>query len=220
MPRFALSGTTATAIAGAIFFALIVIHSQLRGSAPAADDPSREVLRYLSGHQGRLQLGAVALGFAMPVALVWLAGFFRVVRRAEGDGSSLSLCALGGGILAAAGTVTSALVEGALGTRAADIGPGVARFGWTLFLLGTGATLLGLLLLIAATAAAGLRWGRLPRWIAQTSVILAFISAVGALSIGYGSDALQSVAGIAILLDSGWILAFSILLWRDPELGS
>jgi hypothetical protein len=36
--------------------------------------------------------------------------------------------------------------------------------------------------------------------------VLVFVSLVGAFTIGFSSDAVQGVAGIAVLLDSVWIL--------------
>jgi len=48
--------------------------------------------------------------------------------------------------------------------------------------------------------------------------VLARVSLVGACTIGYDADGIQAVAGIAILLDTAWILLVSIYLWRDPEL--
>jgi len=48
--------------------------------------------------------------------------------------------------------------------------------------------------------------------------VLALVSLVGACTIGYDADGIQAVAGIAILLDTAWILLVSIYLWRDPEL--
>ena len=208
------------AVAGAVFFALIVVHAELRSPAPSATDTSREVFAYVARHQDRLQLGAVALGFAMPAALVWLSGLVRVLRRAEGATAAVATVALGGGVLAAASTVTGALTEGVTAVRFSDLGPAGVRVAWTMFLLSAGATLLGLLLVVGAAAVAALRTRLFARWFAVTSVVLTLVSVVGAFTIGYASDAIQTVAGIAVLLDSVWILLVSIFLWRDPELGS
>ena len=208
------------AIAGAVFFALMVVHAGLRSGAPSATDPGRDVVAYVTRHQGRLQLGAVAIGFAMPAALIWLSGLLRALGGAEGATPAAATVALGGGVLAAASTVTGALVEGTTATRISDLGPAGARVAWTMFLLSTGATLLGLLVLVGVTAIVTLRTHLLARWFGVASLVLALASAVGACTIGYGSDAIQAVAGIAVLLDSVWILLVSIFLWRDPGLAS
>jgi hypothetical protein len=205
-----------SALAGAVFFVLIVIYSTLRSGAPSATDPGQTIVDYVTAHQDRLQLGAALWGFAMAAALVWLPGLVRAVRRAEGGTPALALVALAGGVLAAASTVTGALIQGTLATRIADLDPAGASVWWTMLLLSTGATLLGLVLLIGATAIVSLRIALFPRWFAVASVALALASAVGACTIGSSAAGIQVVAGLTILLDSGWILAVSVFLWRDP----
>ena len=113
-------------------------------------------------------------------------------------------------MLAAASTVTGALIEGTTATRFADLGAAGTRTAWTMFLMSTGATLLGLVLLIAATAAVSARTHLCVRWFTLTSAVLVLVSLVGAFTIGYSSDAIQAVAGIAVLLDSVWILLVSL----------
>jgi hypothetical protein len=206
------------AIGGAVFFVLIVVSANLRSGAPSATDPGSEVVQYVVDHQGRLQLGAALLGLAMPAVLLWLSGLFRALTRAEGGVPGLAVAAAAGGVLAAAGTVTGALVEGTTAARIDELGPEGASTWWTMFLMSIGATLLGLLLLIGVTAVVGLRTGLFARWFAIAGGVLALASVAGAFTIGFDGDGIQIVAGIAILLDTVWILLVSIFLWRDPEL--
>lgn len=149
-------------------------------------------------NQGQLQLAAVVMGLAMPAALLWLSGHFRTLTRAEGGTPGLALAALGGGILTAASSVVGALVLGTTATRVTDLGPAGARVWWTMHLLSTGATLLGLLLLIGATAAVCLQRQLFAQWFAVASVVLALASMIGAFTIGYDTAGIQVVAGIAI----------------------
>lgn len=205
------------AVAGVAFFVLTVVQGNLRSGSPTATDTGREVLAYVEEHTGRLQLGAVLLGFAMSAALLWLSGLFRLLRAAEGGTPALAIAALAGGVLAAASTVTGALLLGTIAARVDDLGPDAARVWWTMFVLSSGATLLGLLLLIGATAAVHLQTGLFGRRFGVVSVVLALLSAVAAGAIAYPGDAIQTVAGIAVLLDSAWILGVSIGLWREPD---
>jgi hypothetical protein len=87
-----------------------------------------------------------------------------------------------------------------------------------MFQMSIGATLLGLLLLIGATAVVSLESQLFGRWFAVASVVLALVSIVGAFTIGYATTGIQATAGIAVILDSVWILFVSFFLWRDPEL--
>jgi hypothetical protein len=145
------------AVAGAIFFALMVVQANLRSGAPSATDSAGKIFDFVADHADRLQMGAVLLGLAMSAALVWLSGLFRALRRAEGGAPGFAVAALAGGVLAAASAVIGALVEGTMAIRIDDLGPEGARVWWTMFLLSTGATLLGLFVLIGATAIVSLR---------------------------------------------------------------
>ncbi len=87
-----------------------------------------------------------------------------------------------------------------------------------MYLLSFGATLLGLLLVIGATAIVCLRTQLFARWFATASGVLALASVVGAFTIGYTTSAIQVVAGVTIILDTAWILVVSTFLWRDPAL--
>jgi hypothetical protein len=154
----------------------------------------------------------------MSAALVTIAGLYRVVRRAEGENAGLALAAVGGGALAAAGTTTTALVQGTIALRIDDLGADGVRVWWTMYLLSTGVTLLGLLVVIGATAAASIRRRTFPRWFMVVSVLLVLLSALGACTIGYDTVGIQVVGGLALVFDSVWILLFSLFLWRHPEL--
>ena len=206
-----------TALGGAVFFALFLAFASLTSGTPSATDSARETFTYLSAHDGRLQLAAVLYGLAMPAALLFLSGLFRALRKAEGGRAGLAVAALAGGVLAAASAVTGALILGTTATRIADIGPASARLWWTMFEMSFGATLLGLLLLIGATAFVSLESGLFARWFAVTSVALALLSIVGAFAIGYATMGILMTAGIAAILDSVWIFLVSFFLWRDPK---
>ena len=206
------------ALGGAAYFVLLIIYANLVTGSPSATDSRQEIFGYVARHQDRLQVAAVLLGLAMPAALLWLSGLFRTLTKAEGGTPVLALAAFGGGVLAAAATVTEALLLGTTALRIADLGPAGARVWWTMYLLSFGGTLLGLLLLIGATAVVCGRTHLFARWFTVSSVVLALASLIGALTIGYDAAGIQAVAGIAIILDSVWILLVSIFLWRDPAI--
>jgi hypothetical protein len=206
------------ALAGAVFFALMVVQANFRSGAPSATDSGRKIFDFVADHADRLQMGAVLLGLAMSAALVWLSGLFRTLTRAEGGTAGVAVAALAGGVLAAASTVIGALIEGTMAIRIDDLGPEGVRVWWTMFLLSTGATLLGLFVLIGATAITSLRTRLFGRWFGVTSVVLTLASLVGAFAIGYATTGIQIVAGGALVLDGIWILLVSVFMWRDPAL--
>lgn len=206
------------ALGGAVFFALFITFASLTKGTPSITDSGRDTYNNLSAHEGRLQLAAVLFGLAMPAALLALSGLFRALREAEGGRAGLAVAALCGGVLAAAGTVTGALLMGVTATRITEIGPADAHLWWSMCLMSYGAILLGLLLLIGATGVVSLETRLFPRWFGVASVVLALVSIVGAFTIGYATTGVLLAAGIALILDSVWILVVSFFLWRDPRL--
>lgn len=214
-------GTTSVrlaAVGGLLFFVLVVAFGTLTSNSPSATASGQEIVDYVLDHQTRLQTAAALYGLAMPAALLWLSGLFRALGKAEGGTSALAVAALGGGVLTAASSVTGALVLGTTATRIEEIGAAGAAIWWTMFLMSTGATLLGFLLLIGSTAVLGWARGLFPRWFAATSVLLALLSIVGSFTIGTDASGIQIVAGVTVLLDSIWILLVSFFLWRNPAL--
>ncbi|HZC50948.1 MAG TPA: hypothetical protein VE441_00415, partial [Mycobacterium sp.] len=69
---------------------------------------------------------------------------------------------------------------------------------------------------VGVTAAVSVRTNLFPRWFTLTSVVLAPVSVVGALTIGYGAAGIQAVAGI----NAVWILLANFYLWRRPGLAT
>src|SRR5581483_1804274 len=109
------------ALGGAVFFALFIAFASLTKGTPSITDSGRDTYNYLSAHDGRLQLAAVFFGLAMPAALLAVSGLFRALREAEGGKPALAIAALGGGVLAAASTVTGALLMGVTATTITEI---------------------------------------------------------------------------------------------------
>jgi hypothetical protein len=207
------------ALAGVVSFVLIAISASVLSNAPNPfSDSGRDILSYLALHHGQLQLSAVLMALAMSAVLVWAAGLYRALRRAEGGFPGLAMAAFGGAVLTAASMVTYALIEGIMAVRFSDLGPAGVLVLWTMLRLSIGAILVGLLVVTGATAVVCLRARLFTRWFALASIVLALASAVGACMIGYTPVGIQIVAIFALVLDCVWILMVSIYFWRDPAL--
>lgn len=200
------------ALAGAAFFAVISIITQiLLLNSPNANDSSQKIFSYLALHHGQLQASAVLAGLAASTVLVWVSGLFRALRSVEGQTRGPAVAAFGGGVLTAASMVTLALIGGTTATRFNDLGPAGARVFWTMFLLSRGAILVGLLVVIGATAVVCLR-AQLFRWFAVASAVVALLSVVGVFTLGYTANGIQFVSSIAVIIDGLWILTVSMYL--------
>jgi hypothetical protein len=206
------------ALAGLAFFVLIVVSGPiLQGSSPSVTDSAAKMYSYLSSHVSDLKASATLEAFAMVAVLVWLAGHFSSLRKAEGGRSGFAVAALGGGILAATASVVAGAVRADTALRVHDLGLGGARFFFTLDQFFGGAIITGLAVLVGASALVFLRNDLHARWFAWVSAVLAVVDLVGILAIGYTNGAAGGFQGIGITLTLVWILAISIVLWRKPE---
>src|SRR5262245_58339115 len=114
---------------------------------------------------------AALLGLAMPAPLLFVSGLFCALRNAEDGRAALAVAALGGGVRAVASTVGGALIMGTTAARITDIGLASERIWWTMYLMSIGATLLGLLLIIGATAMVSLQSQLFAHWFAVAGVV-------------------------------------------------
>jgi hypothetical protein len=207
-----------TALAGVLFVLLIIVQGPVLTPSLKVTDSAQKIFNSIKNHQGNIRASAALYGLAMSAVLIWVAGLFRALRKAEGGAASLAAAALGGVALAAAMSVVTAATEATTALRIHDLGPSGARFYYTLYQFSQGGVLFGLLVLVGATALVSLRTGLFARWFGIVSVVLAIASVAGAFAIAYASDAIQTASGIMLSLDTLWILAVSIFLWRKPEL--
>lgn len=208
-----------TALAGLAFVILIIVQGPvLNNSSPTLTDSSQTIYNYFKNHQGSIKASAFFYGLAMSAVLIWISVLFRALRRAEGGNSGLALTALAGIGLAAAMSVTAAVIEATTALRIMDLNPRSARYFFTLFQFAQGGILFGLAVLVAATAVVSLRTGLFRRWFGMVSGFLAVASIVGATGVAYANDPLQSIAVIMLSLDTLWVLVVTGFLLRRPEL--
>jgi uncharacterized protein DUF4386 len=207
-----------TALAGLLFVVLIIVQGPVLTPSLKLTDSAHKIFNSIQSHQSNIKASAGLYGLAMSAVLIWAAGLFRVLRKAEGGAAGLAAAAVGGISLAAAATVVAAATEAATALRIKDLGPGGARFYFTLSQFTQGGILFGLLVVVGAAGLVSLRTGLIGRWFGIVSVVLAVVSVVGAAGVAYASDGIQIVTAIALSLDTLWVLVISFYLWREPEL--
>ena len=207
-----------TALAGVLFVVLIIVQGPVLTPSLKVTDSAQKIFNSIRSHQTDFKASAALYGLAMSAVLIWAAGLFRVLRKAEGGAAGLAASALGGVALAAAMSVVAAATEATTALRINDLGPGGARFYYTLSQFTQGGILFGLLVVVGATALVSLRTGLFARWFGAVSVVLVIASVVGAFGVAYASNTIQTVTGVMLTLNTLWILVVSIYLWRQPEL--
>jgi hypothetical protein len=206
------------ALGGIAFFVLLVVSGPiLESSSASLTDSSAKIFHYISTHVSDLKASGALSAFAMAAVLVWLAGHFSSLRKAEGGRSGFAVAALSGGIMAATATVVEGALRADTALRVHDLGFSGARFFWTLDQFVAGGVITGLTILVGASALVFLNAGKYARWFAWATAALAVVDLVGILAIAYTNGAAQAFFTIGITLTLIWILVISILLMRDPE---
>lgn len=194
-------------LTGVLFVVLTIVSFLVMGETPDADDPIREVVDYWADHEGQAIVGALLASLGAISLIFFGATLRRTIRRGEDGGGILSVAALAGGIVAAAGIGTDSAFRFALGDLAEDVEPGVIvtlNAIWADFFF---PMVVGLATLILATSLAALRARFIPPWLAWIGILLCVV--------------FFTPAGFVAFLVSGlWIIVVSILLWRQEATGA
>lgn len=162
-----------------------------------------EVVAYDEDHAGTAQAGSMVTGLAVALFVWFLAHHRRRLQAVDGAGILGSL-ATGGGLVGAAVLLVSASANYVPAVRADDgsLDPAAATALNDLYGALSGAmTPLAFGVLVAATAAAGLRHRALPAWLAWVSAVLA------------AGMILPLAPWVASMLFPFWVLGVS-LGWR------
>ena len=201
------------AAAGVLFVILVFVSGLVAGSPPKLSDSPAKIFRYFSNHHGSIQLGSFLGGLAVIPGFVWLSALWRRLRAAE-DGRS-AVIAVAGLVFAGALAGIAAAVQAATAVQIQSLGPGGAKFFFTLSTFIGGGTAFGVAVLVGATAAAALRSHAFPQWFGVVSAVLAVVWVVAGLSSVYAGDGPQTIGFIVFLVWLIWILVTVWLLWSS-----
>jgi hypothetical protein len=213
------------AASGALFVLGIVIGDDTingAGEAPSPFEDKKDSIAEVNSYlQDAVDAGASywvgrSIGCLALIALVAFAVYVSRAIRERDPGSLLAGLTLSTGAVAAGLALIAAAAQFAVVARAEDgIDPAVARamldFSGIAFVM----MWLPLAAFLAATAAAGLRLGFVPRWIAISGAVLAV-----ALTIGLAAMPAGSAGFMAIVLSGLWFIAASVALVRRVEASS
>jgi hypothetical protein len=194
-------------LTGVLFVVLTIVSFLILGETPDADDPVREVVEFWVDHEGQAIFGALLASLGAVALIFFGASLRRTIRRSEDGGGILSVAALAGGIVAAAGIGVDSSFRFALGDLAEDVDPitiHTLNAIWASFFF---PMVVGLATLILATSLAALRARFIPPWLAWIGILLCVV--------------FFTPAGFVSFLVSGlWIIVVSILLWRQESSGA
>jgi len=197
------SGVAALApLTGALFVVLTVAGFLPGGEPPDADAPIGEVVEYWVDNDAAAMVGTILHALAAVALIFFAASLRRALRRSEDGAGILSVAAMGGGIVAAAGIGVDASIRFAAADLAGDVDGVVIQTLnalWSDFFF---PMVIGLATLILATGLSALRTRVIPVWLAWIGFLICIV--------------FFTPAGFVAFLVSGlWVIVVSILLWRE-----
>jgi hypothetical protein len=211
-----LSQARAAALAGLVFVVLVAVAGFIAGSPPKVDDSTATINAFFVDHHKVLLVGAVLSSVAAPCLLWLFAGLAATVRRA-GEGA-LAAVTFGAGL----GAIVLATASDAIYVT-------LTQLAWTeqTSFLKTGYELSGFFIQKAfwfaafaalAVSLAARRAQALPRWYEWATIAAGAVFALGGIAMKpegfFGvNGGMALIAFLAVLV---WVLATSVLLWREP----
>jgi hypothetical protein len=205
------------ALGGIVFVVTNIVGAFLPGSPPSSDDSATEIAKYFSDHAGAIEVATLLLGIGVIGLLWWFGSLWRLMAKAEGERPRLAVVALSGLVVAATLTLVGASISSTVALRIDDaVAQGTAQFFFILSFVLFSAAGFGIVVFVAAVTSLSYRTKMFATWIN----ILGWVAALGFLisTLGVVSDASWLfVAGlVAFLVWCVWVVAISIILYRQP----
>ena len=210
----------AVALFGGIAVVMYLVAIALTpAQAPDSGSPGGEIVNWATAQRGQLLASYLLFALGLAVLMVFAAGLYRVIRRAEGKDDWLAMASLasavaGGGIFGAG----TALFMAVAYRPATD--PAVARALWDAAWLAYNTAGFGFSAWIAIVAVATLRHRALPPWTAWIAVPVALIGLVGPFAVKAGTGPFSPQGWFALVVGltfGAWLLAISLAIWRSTR---
>ena len=187
--------------------------------APDSGSAGGEIVQWATDHRGQLLASYMLFALGLAVLVVFAAGLYRVVRRAEGEDGWLAMASLasavaGAGIFGAGTALFMAVVY------RPDTDPAVARALWDAGWLAYNTAGFGFSAWIAIVAVATLRYRLLPVWTAWIGIPVALIGLVGPFAVKAGTGPFSPQGWFALVVGftfGAWLLAVSLATWRSAR---
>ena len=186
-------------LTGVAFVLLLIASIAVGGEPPEAGDGAGEVASFYNDDSSSIQFGAAITGWAA-IMLVFFAGSLRsVLRKAEGEGGTLSLVAFAGAVIIAVGGALDATLLFAMAEAADKIEPAQLQTIQAIWDNDFLPLAVGSAVFLLASGLSIVRHGALAPWLGWVAVVLGVI---GVTPIGF----------IGSLLGAVWIVVVSVML--------
>jgi hypothetical protein len=192
-------------LTGVAFAVLLIVGVLLGGDTPALDASASEVVDFFTDNATILRVSSVVLAVAM-FALLLFVGCLASAIRDQGSHLALTSVLSGGGVIAAAGIGVDSALRFVLVESAGEVSPEAVQ---ALFALWSGFFLaihVGFAIFILAASLVALSAKSSPIWLAGLGVLASLLLIVP----------IVAVTLIGLVLAGLWIIATSVLLYRQP----
>ena len=181
--------------------------------------PGEGIVHYAAAHRSQLLASDLLLLLGLALLMVFAAGLYRIIRRAEPGDGCLAMAALASVVVGAAifgvGTALFMVVA-----YRPDTDPAVARALWDAGWMAYNSTGFAFGAWIGLVAAASVGHRVLPRWTAWIGVPVALITFLGPFAVETGTGPFSpqgSFALVVALAFAVWVLALSLAAWRSTR---
>ncbi|CAN5222590.1 hypothetical protein BH23CHL1_BH23CHL1_20160 [soil metagenome] len=199
------------AIAGTVFAMLFMFPNMAAIDAPIAERAAAS-----AEHGTTILVANYLLMLQVPFLLVFLAGLYVILRRAEGDSGMLSLTALASGITMVSMLFTGWMIAGIMNVFIANEGGDAATVSAfdALAPMSLALSAFPRAVLLGAVSLLVLQHGLSARWIGIAGFVLAAIHLLGTSTLVEGG--FFPIVALGSLLFTVWTLALSVSLLRRP----
>ena len=219
MDSFDVKAKAVAAFGGISVVLYLVAIALTPADAPDSGSPGVEIVEWAAAHRTQLLASYLLLAVAVAVVMVFAAGLYRIVRRAEDKDGWLAIASLAS-VVAGAGIFGAGTALFMTVAYRPDTDPDVVRALWDAGWLAYNTAGFGFTAWIAIVAVATLRHRVLPVWTAWLAAPVALIGFVGpfAVKAGTGPFSPQGWFALVVALTFGaWLLVVSLVAWRSTR---
>ena len=179
------------AVGGISVVAYLVAIALTPTPAPDSGSSGVELVRYATVHRSQLLASFLLFAVGLAVLMVFAAGLYRIIRRAEGKDGWLAMASVAS-VVAGAGIFGAGTAMFMVVAYRPATDPAVARALWDAGWLAYNSAGLGFSAWIAIVSVATLRHRALPVWTAWLGVPVALIGFVGPFAVKAGTGRVLS----------------------------
>jgi hypothetical protein len=217
------TGTTSSsfnriaAVSGIVFIACILLSMVLVGSMPTASDDAAKLIEYITNNPRPHKVGLLVIGFGIVPAVLFLAGLVGNPRRHDQrHGEQWDTAVAAFFVVAIALLAVGVMIDaGLMLSKNAGLSDSVLLALWDISIASGGLMTLAFGGAAASTGIPVIMYGTRPAWYGWLGVLVGVFGVLGLLVTVSERD-IAVAAGLPVfLLFSIWVIAGSVLMWKD-----